>query len=155
MLPDSPATDFQLIARSNEILEGTLFGATLGAQQVVLGRFQGQLYALDGACSHQGAPLCEGDLDGPVLSCPLHNGAVDIRTGAPERLAIDTPIARYAVREVGGGSGRDRPTGLKGTPMPPRTAVIVGANLAGALCRRTASGRADGRIALVGASRPA
>jgi len=46
--------------------------------------------------------LCEGELDGPVLSCPLHNGAVDIRTGEPERLPIDTPIARYAVREAEG-----------------------------------------------------
>src|SRR5204863_8723099 len=94
--------DFHGIARTNEIPEGALLGATVGAQQVVLGRFQGQLYALDGACSHQGAPLCEGDLDGPVLSCPLHNGAVDMRTGAPERLPVDTPIARYAVREVDG-----------------------------------------------------
>src|SRR5262249_40634317 len=94
--------DFHAVATSSDIPEGALFGVTLGAQPVVLGRFEGHLYALDGACSHQGAPLCEGDLDGPVLSCPLHNGAVDLRSGAPERLPVDTPIARYAVREVNG-----------------------------------------------------
>jgi 3-phenylpropionate/trans-cinnamate dioxygenase ferredoxin subunit len=98
-----PSTlDFHAIARSNEIPEGSLLGATLGDLPVVVGRFEGHLYALDGACSHQGALLCEGELDGPVLSCPLHNGAVDLRTGAPERLPVDTPVARYAVRETNG-----------------------------------------------------
>jgi nitrite reductase/ring-hydroxylating ferredoxin subunit len=101
MIPESPTLEFHPVARSNEIPEGALLGARLGDRELVLGRFEGRVYALDGACSHQGAPLCEGDLDGPVLSCPLHNGAFDLRTGVPERLPVDTPIARYAVREVG------------------------------------------------------
>ena len=91
--------DFHAIARSNEIPEGALLGATLGDQQLVLGRFEGQLYALDGACSHQGAPLCDGDLDGPVLSAPCTTAPSTSAPAAPERLPIDTPIARYAVRE--------------------------------------------------------
>ena len=102
MTIESTTQAFHAVARSNEIAEGALLGAMFDGQHLVLGRFDGLVYALDGACSHQGAPLCDGDLDGPVLSCPLHNGAVDIRTGAPERLPIDTPIARYVVREADG-----------------------------------------------------
>ena len=96
------AAAFVPVASSHDVPEGALFGAVLGDQSIVLGRFDGVLYALDGACSHQGAPLCDGDLDGPILSCPLHNGAFDLRTGTPERLPVDTPVARYAVREENG-----------------------------------------------------
>ena len=96
------AATFVPVARSHHIAEGALFGTVLGDQSIVLGRLDGVLYALDGACSHQGAPLCDGELDGATLICPLHNGAFDLRTGAPERLPVDTPIARYAVREEDG-----------------------------------------------------
>src|SRR5262245_64177548 len=96
------AAAFVPVAQSHDITEGALFGTVLGDQSLVLGRLDGVLYALDGACSHQGAPLCDGELDGTTLICPLHNGAVDLRTGAPERLPVDTPVARYAVREEDG-----------------------------------------------------
>src|SRR5262245_52725815 len=96
------AQTFQPVASSPDIREAALFGAVVDGTAIVLGRLDGVLFALDGTCSDQGARLCEGDLDGPVLSCPLHNGAFDIRTGAPERLPVDAPIARYAVREENG-----------------------------------------------------
>lgn len=60
---------------------------------------EGEYYALNNACPHQLAPLCEGDLtglvtsdstdpeeyewdrDGEIITCPWHNWEFDITTG--------------------------------------------------------------------------
>ena len=42
---------------------------------------EGQLYALDGVCPHQGGPLGKGSLDGCVLTCPWHGWQFDVRDG--------------------------------------------------------------------------
>jgi 3-phenylpropionate/trans-cinnamate dioxygenase ferredoxin component len=94
--------EFRAVAASADVREGELLEAELDGQPIVLGRVDGVVYALDGLCSHQWAHLAEGELDGCMLICPLHNGAFDIRTGAPARLPVDTAIARYAVRESDG-----------------------------------------------------
>jgi nitrite reductase/ring-hydroxylating ferredoxin subunit/CDGSH-type Zn-finger protein len=99
-LAPSTDADFRPAARSADVREGELLGVAVDGRPVVLGRVKGVVYAMDGLCSHQGAVLAEGDLDGPILSCPRHNGAFDIRTGAPARLPVERPICRYAVREV-------------------------------------------------------
>jgi 3-phenylpropionate/trans-cinnamate dioxygenase ferredoxin subunit len=94
--------EFRAVAASSHVREGELLEAELDGELIVLGRLDGVVYALSGLCSHQGAHLAEGELDGCLLVCPLHNGAVDLRTGAPARLPVDTAIARYQVRESDG-----------------------------------------------------
>jgi nitrite reductase/ring-hydroxylating ferredoxin subunit len=95
-------TEFRTVATSADVREGQLLGVEVDGQPVVLGRVDGVAYAVSGLCPHQGALLAEGDLDGRVLTCPLHNGAVDICTGAPVRLPVDSPVARYTVQEADG-----------------------------------------------------
>lgn len=42
----------------------------------------GTYYAIDNSCPHRGGPLGEGDLDGPVVTCPWHAWRWDVTTGA-------------------------------------------------------------------------
>ena len=42
---------------------------------------EGHVYALDGLCPHQGAPLAEGTLENGKLICPWHAWAFDLQTG--------------------------------------------------------------------------
>lgn len=37
--------------------------------------------AVDGICTHEFARLCEGDVDGAILWCPLHASGFDLTTG--------------------------------------------------------------------------
>src|ERR1051326_2056093 len=99
---DTQNGELRAVAASSHIREGELLGVELDGQPIVLGRLEGVVYALSGLCSHQGAHLADGELDRSVLVCPLHNGAFDLRTGAPARLPVDTAIARYEVRESDG-----------------------------------------------------
>ena len=41
----------------------------------------GEWFALDGVCPHQGGPLGKGSLDGCVLTCPWHGWQFDITDG--------------------------------------------------------------------------
>lgn len=42
---------------------------------------EGQLFAMDGLCPHQGGPLAEGEVVGNVVTCPWHGWQFDLRTG--------------------------------------------------------------------------
>jgi len=48
---------------------------------VVVFHVDGEFYALDDCCTHDGGPLGEGDLDGFQIICPRHGARFDIRTG--------------------------------------------------------------------------
>ena len=54
---------------------------------VALFNVDGQLYALDGICSHQGGPLGQGELGGCVLTCPWHGWQYDVRDGQHQSIA--------------------------------------------------------------------
>ena len=94
---ESEISALQAVADAQSIGEGELLGVEVDGRPVVLGRVDGVVYAISGLCPHQRAPLAEGDLDGPILTCPLHNGAVDITTAQPACLPISSPAQRYAV----------------------------------------------------------
>jgi len=38
-------------------------------------------YALDDTCTHAGAPLCEGEVQGNKVVCPWHNAEFELTTG--------------------------------------------------------------------------
>lgn len=50
-------------------------------RMVALFNVGGTFYALDGVCPHQGGPLGNGRLTGPVVTCPWHGWQFDVRTG--------------------------------------------------------------------------
>jgi nitrite reductase/ring-hydroxylating ferredoxin subunit len=52
----------------------------------------GEPVALEDACNHAGASLCDGDRDGDCVVCPMHAYVFELRTGrlvAPEGLCED------------------------------------------------------------------
>ena len=51
---------------------------------VALFNVQGEFFALDGVCAHQGGPLGDGQLDGCLVTCPWHGWRFDVTNGANE-----------------------------------------------------------------------
>jgi nitrite reductase/ring-hydroxylating ferredoxin subunit len=72
---------FQRVANKMDIQEGGLLGVELEGNKVALAMIDGQVFAMDAVCSHQGAPLEEGQLDGFNLTCPWHYAVFDVRNG--------------------------------------------------------------------------
>ena len=72
---------FVKVAKTGDLAAGT--GKTVDARGKALAIFnvEGQFYAIDNACKHRGGPLGEGELDGKIITCPLHAWTYDVTTG--------------------------------------------------------------------------
>ena len=76
--------EYETVARLDEIEPGSLACVKVGETELALARVDGEVYAVQGHCLHLQGPLCEGRLDGHVLSCPWHGWQYDVRTGENE-----------------------------------------------------------------------
>lgn len=80
---------------------GTGRSVEVGGFRLAIYNHRGEMRALDDICSHRGANLGAGCLDGDHVMCPLHGWAFDVRTGAcstnPNR-----PVKVYPVRVENG-----------------------------------------------------
>ena len=94
---ETGAAGYEAVADESAVAEGELLGVEVADQPVVLGRVEGQVYAIGGICSHAYARLEDGELDGEVVMCPLHNSGFDIKTGEAIRLPAQDPVPRYEV----------------------------------------------------------
>lgn len=72
---------FLKVANKKDIKEGGLLGVELEGNKIALAMINGQVFAIDAVCSHQGAPLEEGTLEGFNLTCPWHYAVFDVRNG--------------------------------------------------------------------------
>ncbi len=68
----------------------------VGKLQVALFKLEGQVYAIDNICPHQGGALSEGELEGNTIMCPLHGWTYDITNG--EVLSGEQSVESYQVR---------------------------------------------------------
>lgn len=73
----------------------------LGRRQLAIVRNdEGELWALDNRCPHEGYPLAQGQLRGCTLTCAWHNFKFDLRDG--RCLKGDEAVAVFPVRVVDG-----------------------------------------------------
>lgn len=72
---------FKSVANKKDIKEGGLLGVELEGNKIALAMINGQIFAIDAVCSHKGAPLEEGTLEGFNLTCPWHYAVFDVRNG--------------------------------------------------------------------------
>lgn len=68
---------------------------------VALFRQEGAFFALHDLCSHGAARLSDGFVESGCVECPLHQGLIDIRNGAPRSAPITEAVRSYPVRVVG------------------------------------------------------
>jgi toluene monooxygenase system ferredoxin subunit len=66
-----------------------------GRRVLLLGAASG-LVACAADCPHQDSPLCDGELEGDVLTCPIHFWQWSLPDGAPIGLA-EMPLPVYPV----------------------------------------------------------
>lgn len=92
---------FVKVARVGEIAPGGLLRVEAGAHLVCLAQVDGKIYAFDDDCPHTGGPLDEGELEGCMLTCPIHLAQFDVRTGQVVRGPARENLHLYPVRIEG------------------------------------------------------
>jgi nitrite reductase/ring-hydroxylating ferredoxin subunit len=68
---------------------------------VAIFNVDGELHAVDDACSHAGAPLSQGRIDGSAVTCPWHGATFDLTSGDSMSPPASGAVRKYAVRIEG------------------------------------------------------
>ncbi len=68
---------------------------------IVLVHLEGEFYAIDDVCTHDGGPLGEGTLEGCAIACPRHGAKFDVRTGAALTMPATKPTGSHEVKVEG------------------------------------------------------
>ncbi|MEQ1708755.1 MAG: FAD-dependent oxidoreductase [Terricaulis sp.] len=127
--------DFGLGIPLTDIGEGATLGGRVGDQSVLLSRRDGAFFAVGGACTHYGAPLSDGLIDGDRVRCPSHHACFSLRTGEAVAAPAFDALTRWDV-DVSGDRVFVREPKAEASPARQRRSdlrriVIVGGGAAG------------------------
>lgn len=124
---------------ATDLADGDMTTGHAQGEPVLLARRGNELFAITAKCSHLGAPLGQGLLDGDTVRCPWHHACFSLRTGEALRAPALDPLPCWLVEQragriyVGAKQARDplAPVGPAHNPAHPAAVVIVGAGAAG------------------------
>ncbi len=80
------------VAGAGEIPAGSMKHVEVMGTELCIINAGGTFYATADRCPHMSAPLSLGQLNGTVLTCPLHFSRYDIRTGTNLSGPVETHI---------------------------------------------------------------
>lgn len=72
---------FERAAGLADVPEGRIRSVELGGALIALCNVGGEICALSDICTHDGAPLDQGELSGSTIVCPRHGARFDARNG--------------------------------------------------------------------------
>jgi len=93
--------DFSAGVKLADIAEGSMLAGRVGDEPVLLSRFDGELFAVGGTCTHYGGALADGVDTGESVRCPLHHACFSLRTGEVHRAPALDPLDRWQVEIEG------------------------------------------------------
>ncbi len=74
-----------IVGKSTDIPPGQMKKVPVNGQDVLVCNIDGNYFAIDDTCTHAGASLSEGNLDGCKLVCGWHAAEFDCKTGRLEK----------------------------------------------------------------------
>ena len=69
-----------MVGKASDIGEGNMTHLTVGGKEILIANVGGRYYATGNTCTHAGAELHEGELNGKELICPLHSENLYVTT---------------------------------------------------------------------------
>ncbi len=103
--PGSPAEDapadpeegeWREIARREDFSKDGRLEVNVGDRSLAAFDIDGEVLVIDGLCPHRSGPLIRGQLEGKVVTCPLHHWQFDLESGVSQ----DNPGAKVGTYEV-------------------------------------------------------
>ncbi len=87
------------ICEKSLLLPGELRSFKVRGREILAVNVAGKVFCLDGRCTHAGAPLAEGSLEGEVLTCPWHYSQYNLISGEVIHGPAYKPLKTYYVEE--------------------------------------------------------
>ena len=89
------------VAKKSEVAEGATKRVQVNGQNVLLCNVDGEIFAIEDVCTHDGGALDQGELMGERIMCPRHGAFFDVRTGDALTLPAIEPVQTFKVRVEG------------------------------------------------------
>ncbi len=94
--------EFVTAASTSDVTPGEPTCVEVNGTEIALFKVDDDYYAIGNTCTHQGGPLCEGELEDGNVECPWHGALFDIKTGKVQAPPAGQDVRSYEVRIVDG-----------------------------------------------------
>lgn len=81
-MTESATTVTRVLGRADEIPVGEGRAYVVDGEQIAVFRLRnGEVRAVSAVCTHAEGPIADGQIDGNIVICPLHQNTFDLATG--------------------------------------------------------------------------
>jgi nitrite reductase/ring-hydroxylating ferredoxin subunit len=70
-----------IVGKKSDISPGKMQKVTADGKEILVLNVDGNYFAMNDTCTHAGASLADGKLDGSILTCDWHGAKFDCKTG--------------------------------------------------------------------------
>lgn len=85
-------------AHRSEISATEARAFTVEGREIILCDVEGEIYALDGICTHEDLPLDGAEIDDGIIECPWHGALYEACSGRVRALPALRPLETFVVR---------------------------------------------------------
>jgi 3-phenylpropionate/trans-cinnamate dioxygenase ferredoxin subunit len=89
------------LAERSQIAPGKTLRVERDDTAILLCNVDGEIFAIEDLCTHDGGELDQGELDGCRIECPRHGAYFDVTTGAALTMPAILPVRTFKVRLEG------------------------------------------------------
>jgi 3-phenylpropionate/trans-cinnamate dioxygenase ferredoxin subunit len=95
-------SDWVEVIDQNALAEGGNIVVDVDGTEMAVFKIDGEFYAIEDVCTHDGAEIASGKLEGDEIVCPRHGARFCVKTGAVKAPPAYQDIACFPVRIEGG-----------------------------------------------------
>ena len=70
-----------IACKTTEIVPGQMKKITVDGKDIIVSNVDGNYFAIDDTCTHSGASLSEGKINGSIITCDWHGAQFECKTG--------------------------------------------------------------------------
>lgn len=85
-----------------DLLPGSWSVVDVDGVSVAIFNLDGEYFAIEDTCTHDGGELASGEVDGEEIVCPRHGARFNIKTGAVAAPPAYSAVATFPVRVQAG-----------------------------------------------------
>jgi len=98
-MSEDPEPTSQRVGTTADVKEDSPYVTSVSGQKIAVFNVEGEYFALDNQCPHQGGPLGDGKVEDGCVYCPWHGWEFDIESG--EHVQGTERATRYEVSVEG------------------------------------------------------
>ena len=70
-----------IVGKAADISPGNMIKASIDGKEILVTNIDDKYYAVDDSCTHSGASLSEGKINGCIITCGWHTAEFNCKTG--------------------------------------------------------------------------